>query len=401
MPSLAQRPNTCATTTGAQQSYRNVKITHDAVAGRSGNEAWMAFQHRRSGNGSETVTTPMTWPGTWRPPAGVTSLELSFKQQRFASTAQPGYRIARNQPRRLQPLKHNDKSSTKGSRHLHEPSNEQQPHSSWAQKWATLRSEQTNVLFKGVSEKEVRARVDKQCTLGNEYRNARKPRRKRKETILSLSEKEAASMKQLRGVYANSTEKVLRTERLRDSIKALQSKTLHTEIDSSMKEYRRKIESDKNNRSELRRVRERYQKDKKRRDLRSHISQGALDTPQVSRLAYGLPEDGREFEETKIGAKTERRLKEIWQNAVKRTLAIDKLINAKSREDITLPRIRIKRRSTSKLSNHATPDTERKTSANSYAGVQVALGELEVMSSVGSDFDDNLTDIGEDEEDGL
>ena len=98
-------------------------------------------------------------------------------------------------------------------------------------------------------------------------------------------------------------------------------------MDESLRQYQKKMEIDKDNRKELKRVRDRYFEDKKRRTQHSHISLNALESPQVSRHAYGLPEEGKEFEETQLIQKTERKLQGIWKKAVRRAIVIDKLLN--------------------------------------------------------------------------
>lgn len=182
------------------------------------------------------------------------------------------------------------------------------------------------------------------------------PRQKRRERVVSLNEKEAAAMRRLQGIYANTKERNLRAERIQHTLKALQDKTLHTEVSESLREYQKRVEIDKGNRKELKRVRDNYHRDKKRRTSRSHISLNALESPQVSRLAYGLPEEGKEFGESHLVHKTEVRLQEIWQKAVRRAVVIDKFlqhaVKSNAETDLHLPKIKVKRSPPAKKLQH-------------------------------------------------
>lgn len=162
-----------------------------------------------------------------------------------------------------------------------------------------------------------------------------------------MNEKEAMLFKRLKGIYANSTERNLRAQRLQTSINSLQTKTLHSEIDCSMREYKRRQEDDKRNRSELKRVRDRFSKDKERRHRRSHVSANALECPRVSRQAYGLPEDGQEYSQSGVTQHAQQKLRDIWKNAMKRAALVDKMINVRKKSNIEIPEIKVRRQSVS------------------------------------------------------
>ncbi|XP_031564395.1 uncharacterized protein LOC116299824 isoform X2 [Actinia tenebrosa] len=398
-----QRPNTCCTSTGA--------TSNNVEKHANQRQAWMAFHKKRPD--SNMVTTPMSWPGCGRPAAGLTTLEADYRRSRLVSTAQPAPR-PKIKPRRLPPIKDNatkSKDKAKGRRHKNERSdemNDETPSKSatWARQWANHRAKQTGVVTSNeqhhdmeISDDDVEEKDSYQEYIDHK-RACAVPYQKRRQKVVSLSEREAATMRRLRGIYCNTKEKSLRVEKLKESIKALQDRTLHTEVDASMREYDKKTKVDKGNRKELKRVRDRYFKDKQRRTKHSHISLNALETPQVSRHAYGLPEEGKEFEETTLARKTEKRLQDIWKKAVRRAIVIDKMINSNKKAlEPSLPLIRVKRTSVSReATQHEAPVESNPKSQNNLIDLQATMNELDGLSSVGSDSEDNdLTDIGEED----
>lgn len=291
----------------------------------------------------------------------VGTLEADYRRSRLVSTAQPAAR-PKPQPRRLPPIKAEDATKCKGkaraSRHKNERSdeiNDETPSNTWAREWANHRAKQTCVVNGNEQHHDMEMSDDdvEEKDSYQEYMDHKRacavPYQKRRQKVVSLSEREAVTMRRLRGIYCNTKEKSQRVEKLKESIKALQDRTLHTEVDASLREYDKKTKIDKGNRKELKRVRDRYFKDKERRTKHTHISLNALETPQVSRLAYGLPEEGKEFEDTKLARKTEQRLQEIWKKAVRRAIVIDKMINSnKKGQEPSLPQIKIKRTSVSR-----------------------------------------------------
>lgn len=212
---------------------------------------------------------------------------------------------------------------------------------SWAKSWARVRAEQTNVHAKGCTAHRQRNPILSPLT------NTGATSARKKNEVLAMNEKEAMLFKRLKGIYANSTERSLRAQRLQDNINSLQSRTLHSEIDHSLKEYKRKQEEDTRNRSELKRLRDRYSKDKERRHRKSYVSVSALELPQVSRQAYGLPEDGHEYAQSGVTQHAQEKLRDIWRSAMKRAALVDKVINIRTKEKAPLPEIKIRRQSVS------------------------------------------------------
>lgn len=274
--------------------------------------------------------------------------------RRSISTAQPGLQKRIPHGERLPPINNHQRTNElgHGSHHrtiINSHTKLRDNNGFSATKWANHRSTQLP--------------DDQSNTRGNKmsYRNPQEfkrafpvPRQKRREKVVSLNEREAASLRRLQGIYANTKERDLRAERIQQTLKALQDKTLHTEVDESLREYQRKAEIDRGNRKELKRVRDNYYNDKKRRNSKTHISLNALESPQVSRHAYGLPEEGKEFGETQLVHKTEVKLKEIWQKAARRATVIDKFIQntVKTESELHLPKIRVKRSPLAKKLEH-------------------------------------------------
>lgn len=212
---------------------------------------------------------------------------------------------------------------------------------SWAKSWARVRAEQTNVHSKGCTSHKGRNPILSPLT-NTGFKSARK-----KNEVVAMNEKEAMLFKRLKGIYANSTERTMRAERLQSSINSLQTRTLHSEIDCSLKEYKRRQEDDKRNRSELKRLRDRFSKDKERRHRRSYVSANALECPRVSRQAYGLPEDGQEYTQSGVTEHAQQKLRDIWKNAMKRAALVDKMINVRTKSKIEVPEIKVRRQSVS------------------------------------------------------
>lgn len=213
--------------------------------------------------------------------------------------------------------------------------------SCWAKSWARERAEQTNVYTKGCTV----------CTTHNgrnhlsPLKNAGFKAARKKNEVVAMNEKEAMLLQRLKGIYANSTERSLRAQRLQNSINSLQTRTLHSEIDYSLKEYKKKQEEDKRIRAELKRVRDRFSKDKERRHRSSYVSVNALECPQVSRLAYGLPEDGQEYRQSGVTQHAQEKLRDIWRNAMKRAALMDKMISIRTKVKDPLPQIKVRRQS--------------------------------------------------------
>lgn len=276
----------------------------------------------------------------------VSSLEMGFLNRRAVSTTE-------SRVRNLPPIKDKPRPGNRKIGIKNEKQGKEQL--CWAKSWAKERAEQTNVHSK----------VCTGCTthngrgcLGPLNNMGLKSARKKKE-VVAMNEKEAMLLRRLQGIYANSTEKTLRAQRLQDSLNILQTRTIHSEIDYSLKEYKRKLEDDKRNRLELKRVRERYSKDRERRLRCSHVSLNAMECPQVSRLAYGLPEDGDENKQSGVTQHTQEKLRDIWKTAMKRATLVGKIIGKRTQETEHLPQIKVRRQSIAQKETR-TPSPKKK-----------------------------------------
>ena len=260
----------------------------------------------------------------------VTTLEMGFADFRAATTAKSR---VRNLPPITDKTRHeNFKKGTRNERQTRDQS-------CWAKSWAKERAAQTNVHskdFTGVQH----GKLKHFRSLDSLNKSGRK-----KKEVIAMNEKEAMLLKRLKGIYANSTERNLQAQRLQKSINSIQTRTIHSEIDLSMKEYKRRLEEDKRNRSELKRLRDRYSKDRERRHRSSYVSLSALQCPRVSRMAYGLPEDGQEDRQSGVTQQTQEKLRDIWKNAIRRAALVDKIIRKRTQEKDPLPHIKIRRES--------------------------------------------------------
>ena len=261
----------------------------------------------------------------------VSTLELGFINRRAVSTTES--RARGLPPITDKPRPGNRKVGLRGGR-------QEKQQLCWARSWAGVRAEQTNVHAKGCT---VCTTHNRRSHLGPLKNSGLKIAHKNK--VLAMNEKEAVLFKRLKGIYANSTEKTLRVQRLQNNINSLQSRTLHSEIDYSLREFKKKQEDDKRNRSELKRVRERFSKDREHRRKSSYVSLSALECPQVSRQAYGLPEDGHEYRQSSVMQHAQEKLRDIWKNAMKRAVIVDKMIGVMKKEKEPLPQIKVRRKS--------------------------------------------------------
>ncbi|XP_065071323.1 uncharacterized protein LOC135695997 isoform X2 [Rhopilema esculentum] len=94
------------------------------------------------------------------------------------------------------------------------------------------------------------------------------------------------------------------------------------------------------NMNELKNVRKKFWSEKKKRVSSTYVSVAALDTPEVDRYAYGLPEEGKEYTFVKksfVKSKTE--YKDKWDKSVQKAKSIVKLLDLKEKvkQTRTLP----------------------------------------------------------------
>lgn len=342
----------------------------------------MSFQRHRP------VVVPGTGARSWpnSRPAGLSTLEMGLTNRRAVSTSE-SMRL-----RNLPPIKDQTRPGNRKVGIRTDISEKEQP--SWAKSWARVRAQQTNVHSKGCTAKGRNPILSPLTNTG--LKSARK-----KTEVVAMNEKEAMLFKRLKGIYANSTDRTRRAQRLQNSISSLQTRTLHSEIDCSLREYKRRQEEDMRNRSELKRLRDRFSKDRERRHRKSYVSINALECPRVSRHAYGLPEDGQEDTQSGVTHHAEQKLRDIWRNAMKRAALVDKMINVRTKNKIKLPEIKVRRQSVS----HKDPRTSsveenregpRRDSIETVNQLQLVLGEIDVMSTVVSDSDEDLEDIDHD-----
>ena len=301
----------------------------------------------------------------------VSTLEMGFNRRAVSTTE--------SHSRNLPPMEYNLRPGNRKVGIKAETGDKGQQ--AWAKTWARMRAEQTNVHAKGCTNHKRRNPTISRLT------NTGLTSACKRNEIVAMNEKEAMVYKRLKGIYANSTDKSVRAQRLKDNINSLQSRTLHSEIDHSLKEYKKREEEDKRNRSELKRLRERYSRDKDRRNKRSYLSLNALESPQVSRHAYGLPEEGHEHMQSGVTQQAQERLRDIWQSAMKRAALVDKILNSWMQQKAPLPEIKIRRQSVSHKEARRPSDEEniedklRRNSKETVNQLEMVLGEIDVMST--------------------
>ena len=165
---------------------------------------------------------------------------------------------------------------------------------------------------------------------------------KLKRQVVVLSEKDAAALKRVKGIYSNSNYKRFREEKIKDTLRSLQLKSFNHELKTSLKEHKKKSEKDKQTREELKRIRSKFEKEKRRREQRSYMRLSALEAPQVSRKLFGLPDEGQELSACSTEKIVEKKIREIWRRNLKRAALIETFVNFKAKEKDNFPEIKIK-----------------------------------------------------------
>lgn len=161
---------------------------------------------------------------------------------------------------------------------------------------------------------------------------------------IELDVKAAEAFRRLRSIYVNEEARDHRLQSIRDRMNEFQQKSIKNEVNKSIQDFNRRLKEDEQNRKELRRVREKFQETRKERLKHMHVSRNALDVPAVSRLAYGLPKEGKEFSVAFSSKKTTEEIKKLWRMAIVRQQCIDSFINKVSHKRQELPGVTVKPR---------------------------------------------------------
>lgn len=216
----------------------------------------------------------------------------------------------------------------------------------WARTWANHRAHQA-VLTRNQSSEKSRER-SKSCETQSTDRTLTMNVPRRSLSIRSrnieLDPKAAEVFSRLRSIYVNEEERNRRLQCIRERMNEFQKTSIKKEVNKSIHEFNKKLKEDEQNRKELRRVREKFIETKKQRLKHMHISRNALEVPAVSRLAYGLPKEGKEFSVPLSSKKTTDEIKNLWRMAFIRKQCIDSFINKVSKMQPELPGVTVKPR---------------------------------------------------------
>ena len=217
----------------------------------------------------------------------------------------------------------------------------------WARTWANHRAHQAvltrNQLSDNASER------SKSCETHSMDKMAKMNVPRRTSSVRSrnieLDAKAAEVFSRLKSIYVNEEERDRRLQCIRERMNEFQKKSIKNEVNKSIHEFNKRVKEDEQNRKELRRVREKFLETKKRRLKYMHVSRNALDVPAVSRLAYGLPQEGKEFSVALSSKKTTDEIKNLWRMAFIRKQCMDSFINKVSQTHQELPDVTVKRSS--------------------------------------------------------
>ena len=217
----------------------------------------------------------------------------------------------------------------------------------WARNWANHRAHQAVLTRNQFSEKS--SERSQSCKTHTTDRTPKMnvPRRSLsvRSRNIELDAKAAEVFSRLKSIYVNEEERDRRLQSIRERMNEFQKKSIKTEVNKSILEFNKKLKDDEHNRKELRRVREKFLETKKQRLKHMHVSRNALDVPAVSRLAYGLPQEGKEFSATFSSKKTTDEIKNLWHMAFVRKQCIDSFISKVSQMRQDLPDVTVRRRS--------------------------------------------------------
>ena len=212
----------------------------------------------------------------------------------------------------------------------------------WARNWANHRARQAVLTRDQSSERSKSCETqstDETMKMNPSHRSLSVRSRN-----IELDAKSAETFSRLRSIYLNEEGRNRRLQCIRERMNEFQQKTIKKEVNKSIQEFNKKVKEDEQNRKELRRVREKFLETKKRRLKHMHVSRNALEVPAVSRLAYGLPKEGREFSVALSSKKATNEIKNLWRMAFVRKQCIDSFINKASQRQQELPDITVKPR---------------------------------------------------------
>ena len=288
-------------------------------------QSWNTFQRLRQFNGNNTNTTK--------------SVEGNV-QSKFANQTTP----SSNDTLKLSLVR---RDNLLPSKQVNERKSSVKNDKRWARSWANHRAHQAVLARNQFSEK-TRER-SQSCEIQTTSKAAKMNVPRRFSSVRSrniqLDAKAANVFSRLKAIYVNEEERDRRLQSIRERMNEFQQKSIKTEVNKSIQEFNKKLKEDEQNRKELRRVREKFLETKKQRLRHMHVSRNALDVPAVSRLAYGLPQEGKEFSAAFSSKKTTDEIKNLWRMAFVRKQCIDSFINKVSQTHQELPDVTVRRRS--------------------------------------------------------
>ena len=212
----------------------------------------------------------------------------------------------------------------------------------WARNWANHRAHQAVLTRNQPSERSKSCETQSTDEMVKMNVTHRLPSLRSRN--IELDAKAAETFNRLRSIYVNEEERNRRLQCIRERMNEFQKRTIKKEVNKSIQEFNKRLKEDEQNRKELRRVRDKFVETKKHRLRHMHVSRNALEVPAVSRLAYGLPQEGKEFSVALSSKKTTNEIKNLWRMAFVRKQCIDSFIDKVSQRHQELPEITVKPR---------------------------------------------------------
>ena len=155
-----------------------------------------------------------------------------------------------------------------------------------------------------------------------------------KNKVLLLSDSSLARMKKASSVYIdkNTAFHKQRKKHIEKTIEDKHRSQVKRQMCDSEQQSKERYDRNISNMNELKNVRKKFWSEKKKRVSSTYVSVAALDTPEVDRYAYGLPEEGKEYTFVKKSfVKSKTDYKDKWDKSVQKAKSIVKLLDLKEK----------------------------------------------------------------------
>lgn len=166
-------------------------------------------------------------------------------------------------------------------------------------------------------------------------------RQRNKDRVILLSDASLKRMKEAENIYIkdNKAFHKQRLKKLEQNIGDQHRLQLERQLTQAEQDCKISYNKSLSSMGELKTVRQKFMKEKKKRVSSTYVSVAALETPEVDRYAYGLPEDGKEYTLVKKNSFVKASYKKKWDESVQKAKTIVNAfdIRGKLERTMTLP----------------------------------------------------------------